>query len=63
VESSLKALGFDGVHRVRVGKYLELVLEAASRENAASLVEDMAGRLLSNPVIENYNYTLQEVET
>jgi len=63
VENSLKALGFDGVNRVRVGKYLELILEAESREEAASRVEEMSRRLLSNPVIEDYNYTLQEVKT
>ncbi len=63
VENSLQALGFDGIHRVRVGKYLELVLEAAGREEAAARVEEMSSRLLSNPVIEDYDYSLQEVES
>jgi len=62
VENSLKALGFGNVHRVRVGKYLELFLEAESQEEAAARVEEMARRLLSNPVIEDYEYTLQEVK-
>ncbi len=60
VESSLKALGYENVCRVRVGKYLELILDAGSREQAAAQVEEMSHRLLSNPVIEDFSYSLQE---
>jgi phosphoribosylformylglycinamidine synthase PurS subunit len=60
VESSLKALGYDNVYRVRVGKYLELIFDAETRELAAAQVEEMANRLLSNPVIEDFSYSLQE---
>jgi phosphoribosylformylglycinamidine synthase PurS subunit len=60
VEGSLKALGYKNVSRVKVGKYLEVVLEAANRDEAAAQVEEMSRRLLSNPVIEDFSYTLQE---
>ena len=60
VEKSLQALGYDGVSGVRVGKYIELNLEANDREEAAARVEDMSRRLLSNPVIEDFSYELQE---
>jgi phosphoribosylformylglycinamidine synthase PurS subunit len=60
VEGSLKALGYKNVNRVRVGKYLEVILEAVNREEAAIQVEEMSRRLLSNPVIEDFSYTLQE---
>lgn len=60
VEKSLQALGYDRVSEVRVGKYIELNLEANDREEAAARVEDMSRRLLSNPVIEDYSYELQE---
>jgi len=60
VENSLKALGYDQVRSVRVGKYIELTLEAPGREEAAARVEEMSRRLLSNPVIEDFSYTLQE---
>jgi phosphoribosylformylglycinamidine synthase subunit PurS len=60
VESSLKALGYENVFRVRVGKYLELNLDAENREAAAAQVEEMSQRLLSNPVIEDFSYSLQE---
>ena len=58
----MQALGFSGVKKVRVGKYLELLFEAETREEAAEKLQEMAERLLSNPVIEDYNYSLQEVE-
>jgi phosphoribosylformylglycinamidine synthase PurS subunit len=60
VESSLQALGYKNVNRVRVGKYLEVTLDAPSREAAAAQIEEMSQRLLSNPVIEDFSYDLQE---
>jgi phosphoribosylformylglycinamidine synthase subunit PurS len=47
---------------VRVGKYLELTLNAADRNEAADLVEEMSRRLLSNPVIEDFSYSLLEAD-
>ncbi len=62
MEKSLKALGYENVERVRIGKYLELKLEAPGRKEAAAQVEEMSRRLLSNPVIEDFSYFLQEVK-
>jgi phosphoribosylformylglycinamidine synthase subunit PurS len=63
VEGALKVLHYDNVRQVRVGKYLELFLEAGNRDEAAGQVEEMCRRLLSNPVIEDFTYTLAEVKT
>lgn len=60
MESSLQTLGYQNVKRVRVGKYLEVLLDAPSREVAAAQIEEMSQRLLSNPVIEDFSYDLQE---
>lgn len=60
VESSLRALGYEDIQEVRVGKYIELTLDAPGKEEASALVEEMSIRLLSNPVIEDFSYTLQE---
>jgi len=62
VENSLKALGFNEVEQVRVGKYIELTINASTKKAAAGRVEEMSRRLLSNPVIEDFKYTLQEVD-
>ena len=54
VESSLPALGWTNVTDVRVGRHVALTVEAASEQEARSQVKEMAGRLLSNPVIEGF---------
>ena len=54
VEGSLPAMGWTNASDVRVGKYVELVVDAETEEAAVSQVDEMARRLLSNPVIENY---------
>jgi len=54
VEGALPAMGWTNVSDVRVGKHVELVVEADSEDAARAQVEDMAHRLLSNPVIEDY---------
>jgi phosphoribosylformylglycinamidine synthase len=54
VEGALPALGWDNVDHVRVGKYIRLVVEAASPTDAEDQVRAMAERFLSNPVIEDF---------
>ncbi|HTG46879.1 MAG TPA: phosphoribosylformylglycinamidine synthase subunit PurS [Actinomycetota bacterium] len=53
VEAALPALGWTNVSGVRVGKHIQLDVEAADEAAARAQVEEMAGRLLSNPVIED----------
>ena len=53
VERALPALGFDAVHRVRVGKAIHFEVDAADEQGARAVTADLAGRLLSNPVIED----------
>jgi phosphoribosylformylglycinamidine synthase len=60
IASGLHSLGFGGVQEVRAGRYLELRLEAPSREQAEQQVEEMCQRLLANPVIETYQFEIAE---
>jgi phosphoribosylformylglycinamidine synthase PurS subunit len=53
VEGALPALGWTNVSTVRIGKHVRLELDAESPDAARSQVEEMATRLLSNPVIED----------
>ena len=62
VADSLLQLGFDGVRSVRIGKLIEIELEAADAEAALADAEAMAGRLLANPVIEDYAVRVQPSE-
>ncbi|MDD3926291.1 MAG: phosphoribosylformylglycinamidine synthase subunit PurS [bacterium] len=60
VQRSLQALNFGGVEDVRVGKYIELQLQAADKAAAEQAVRDMCERLLANTVIEQYKYEVSE---
>ncbi|SHG37455.1 phosphoribosylformylglycinamidine synthase [Thermosyntropha lipolytica DSM 11003] len=54
VKKSLHVMGYKGVNEVRIGKFIEVWLEAESREEALRKVEKMSAELLANPVIEDY---------
>jgi phosphoribosylformylglycinamidine synthase len=54
VESALPSLGWTNVRHVRVGKHIKLDVEADDEASALQQVRGMAVRLLSNPVIEEY---------
>jgi phosphoribosylformylglycinamidine synthase PurS subunit len=54
VEDALPTVGWTGVSGVRVGKHVELTVEAETEDGARRVVEEVAHRLLSNPVIEDY---------
>ncbi len=54
VEGSLGHLGVSGVSAVRVGRRVELTVEAAGETEARATVERLAGELFSNPLIEAF---------
>jgi phosphoribosylformylglycinamidine synthase len=54
VEQSLPHLDVRGVSGVRVGRRVELTVEAADESAARSVVDRLASSLLSNPLIEAY---------
>jgi phosphoribosylformylglycinamidine synthase len=54
IEDALPTMGWSGVESVRVGKHISLTVDADSEDAARSLVEEIARRLLSNPVIEDF---------
>ncbi len=56
-------LGVEGVSSLRIGKVVELELDAPDAATARSRVERLSDRLLANPVIENWQLELQEVST
>jgi phosphoribosylformylglycinamidine synthase len=54
VRHALGALGFAGVGEVRIGKVIEVDLDASDPAAAREEVEAMCQKLLANTVIENY---------
>ena len=63
VLSGLKALGFENIENVRVGKFVSVQLQATDRSSADAEVNAMCEKLLANTVIESFTYTLEDVTT
>jgi phosphoribosylformylglycinamidine synthase PurS subunit len=59
VESSLRQLGFD-VGEARVGRVVDIEIEAKDTAGARAEVERMCEQLLANPLIESYEIELPE---
>jgi phosphoribosylformylglycinamidine synthase PurS subunit len=59
VHGALPRLGFQGVVAVRQGKRFELEIDGEVSDQRLSEIEEIAGTLLSNPVIEDYTVSVQ----
>jgi phosphoribosylformylglycinamidine synthase PurS subunit len=54
VMGGLKNLGINSVADVRIGKHIDLQVEAATKEEAIKTAEEAAKKLLANPVMEYF---------
>ncbi|MDX1430156.1 MAG: phosphoribosylformylglycinamidine synthase subunit PurS [Rhodothermales bacterium] len=59
VEHALHDLGLSTVSKVRIGKHVELWVDADGEDAARSIVESACDKLLANPVMEDYTYSLE----
>jgi phosphoribosylformylglycinamidine synthase len=62
VQGALGRLGLSGVADVRQGKQFVIELEGELDDARRAALEELAGELLSNPVIENYTMTVVDDE-
>ena len=53
-------LGVDGINKLRIGKAVELEIDAPNEEEARRRIELLSDRLLANPVIEDWTLELQD---
>jgi phosphoribosylformylglycinamidine synthase len=60
IQSALSKMGYKGVSDVRQGKFFEPELGNLSQDEAKNEVERIAREVLTNPVIEEYTYSLRE---
>jgi len=61
VKQGLATLGFREVEDVRVGKYIEVSMEAESMHEARERVEAMCRQLLANHIIEDFHFEVDQV--
>ncbi|MFL5936904.1 MAG: phosphoribosylformylglycinamidine synthase subunit PurS [Gaiellaceae bacterium] len=59
VEQSLRKLGFE-VREARVGRVVDVEVEASSADEARARVDEMCRQLLANPLIESYEVEVHE---
>jgi phosphoribosylformylglycinamidine synthase len=60
IHGALKKMGYRGIDDLRQGKYFEIALNnSISREEAQAEIERIAREVLTNPVIEEYRFTLE----
>ncbi len=63
VRNALNNLGFSEVKSVRIGKLIEIELEALDQTDAEQKVKQMCEKLLANPVTEDYEiFSLEELK-
>lgn len=59
VLGGLKNLNIGSVSDVRIGKHIDLQIEAATKEEAAAIAKEAAQKLLANPVMEMFEVSVQ----
>ena len=61
IQGALKKMGYKGLDEVRQGKYFELTLDGGlNRNEAETEVAKMAREVLTNPVIEEFRFSLED---
>lgn len=58
VSNALHTLGYDFVRSVRQGKVFELQLDGLTRADAEAVVPEIADKVLANPIIEKFQWTI-----
>ena len=59
VRHALESMGFTGIKDVRIGKFIEVELTGRSKAALKKKIDEACHKLLSNPVIEDYTFTLK----
>ena len=60
VEHGAHSLGYERVRNVRIGKFVELDVDAASREEAEKITKEVSEKLLANPIMEDFSCTTEK---
>ncbi|HEY5162300.1 MAG TPA: phosphoribosylformylglycinamidine synthase subunit PurS [Terriglobales bacterium] len=60
IHGALRKMGYQGVSELRQGKYFEITLDGMDEVAARSEIERMAREVLTNPVIEEFHYSIEK---
>jgi phosphoribosylformylglycinamidine synthase subunit PurS len=59
VLAGFRNLHLTGIQNARIGKHITLEVEATDKTTAEEIVEEACKKLLANPVMEYFNYTVR----
>jgi phosphoribosylformylglycinamidine synthase len=62
VEHALHSLHMPQLADVRIGKYVEMSVQAPDADSARDLADEACSKLLANPVMEDYAIRIEEHE-
>lgn len=62
VEIGAKHLGLSNIKNTRIDKYIEFNVDTTERKTAENEVNDYCKKLLANPIMEDYEFSLEEVK-
>lgn len=62
VEKGAQHLGLTNIRNTRIGKYIEFDVLSDNLKEAEKEVNEYCNKLLANPIMEDYEFTLEEVK-
>ncbi len=62
VEKGAVHLGLTNIRDTRIGKYIEFTVDTEDRLAAEREVKEYCGKLLANPIMEDFEFTLESVQ-
>ncbi len=60
VAGSMKNLDLHSIKDVRIGKHIQLHIEADNETNASKIADEACKKLLANPIMESYVFTIHK---
>jgi len=58
IKSALENMGYQGIKQIRSGKIFEITFQSGEKRKPADLIDEICRKLLTNPVIEKYNFEI-----
>tara|TARA_B100001109_G_C18784379_1_gene436957 strand:+ start:447 stop:707 length:261 start_codon:yes stop_codon:yes gene_type:complete len=62
IKSAADKLGVDKINSLRIGKLIDINLKAFEKKDAIEKIELLCDRLFANKVIEDYEYTFENID-
>jgi len=58
IKGALENMGYRGIKQIRSGKIFEITFQKDERRKPEELIDEICRKLLTNPVIEKYNFEI-----